>query len=171
VPAPNWRPAYVAVGANLGEPRDRVLEALARIDTLPETRVELRSRLYLTRPMGFQDQPHFVNAVAGVLTRLAARDLLEALLGLERSMGRNRQARWGPRIIDLDLLWMPGPPIEEPGLQLPHPGVSMRNFVLYPLADIAPTLMIPGLGTVADLKASVDGDGIAVLETAQEFAG
>ncbi len=114
--------------------------------------------------MGPQDQPQFVNAVAGVLTGLTARELLDALLGVERSMGRERQQRWGPRIIDLDLLWMAGAPIQEPGLELPHPGVSRRNFVLYPLFDIAPTLNIPGLGTVADLKATIDGDGIAVLE-------
>lgn len=166
-----WRPAYVAVGANLDEPRDRVVEAFARIDTLPETRLELRSRLYLTHPMGPQDQPQYVNAVAGVLTRLSARELLETLLALERSMGRSRQARWGPRIIDLDLLWMPGAPISEPGLNLPHPGVSTRNFVLYPLFDIAPTLTIPGLGRVADLKAAVGGEGIAVLDQGQDFAG
>jgi 2-amino-4-hydroxy-6-hydroxymethyldihydropteridine diphosphokinase len=79
-------------------------------------------------------------------------------------MGRQRQARWGPRIIDLDLIWMTGGPIREPGLELPHPGVSMRNFVLYPLFDIAPTLAIPGLGRVAELKARVSGEGIAVLE-------
>jgi len=163
-PRPTWRPAYVALGANLDEPRDRVIEALGRIALLPQTRVELRSRLYLTHPMGPQDQPPYVNAVTGVLTRLGARELLDALLGVERSMGRRREARWGPRIIDLDLIWMTGTPIHEPGLDLPHPGVSMRNFVLYPLFDIAPTLTIPGLGRVSDLAAAVDGGGIAVID-------
>ena len=171
MPAPTWRPAYVALGANLERPRDRVLEAIARLGTLPGTRVELCSRLYLTQPLGPQDQPHFVNAVAGVLTRLSARELLDALLGLERSMGRARQVRWGPRIIDLDLLWMAGPPLNEAGLEVPHPGVSTRNFVLYPLFDIAPTLTIPGLGRVADLRTRVDGGGIAVLDDEQESAG
>jgi 2-amino-4-hydroxy-6-hydroxymethyldihydropteridine diphosphokinase len=152
------------VGGNLDAPRERVLEAVDRLDTLPQTRVEVRSRLYLTQPMGPQDQPHFVNAVAGVISCLAPRELLEALLGVERLMGRLRQARWGPRIIDLDLIWMIGEPIREPGLELPHPGVSMRNFVLYPLFDVAPTLAIPGLGRVAELKARVSGEGIAVLE-------
>jgi 2-amino-4-hydroxy-6-hydroxymethyldihydropteridine diphosphokinase len=164
VDAPAWRPAYIGLGGNLDRPRDRVLEAVGRIGILPHTRVELRSRLYMTQPLGPQDQPHFVNAVAGVLTSLGARELLDALLGVERLMGRMRQARWGPRIIDLDLLWMSGAPVGEPGLDLPHPGVSMRNFVLYPLFDIAPTLTIPGLGRVADLKARVGGDGIAVLD-------
>ncbi len=160
---PLWRPAYVAIGSNLHQPRERVLEAFDCLAALPDCRVEVRSRLYLARPMGPQDQPDFVNAAAGLLTQLTARDLLDGLLGLERAMGRNRQERWGPRIIDLDLVWMTGGLIDEPGLTLPHPGVSARNFVLYPLSDIAPTLQIPGHGTVADLEARVGGDGISVL--------
>ena len=114
--------------------------------------------------MGPQDQPDYVNAAAGLLTRLSARELLENLLRTERDMGRDRQARWGPRVIDLDLLWMPGAVIDEPGLTVPHPGVSTRNFVLYPLADIAPTLAIPGHVTVADLLKSAGDDGISFLE-------
>jgi 2-amino-4-hydroxy-6-hydroxymethyldihydropteridine diphosphokinase len=162
--SPLWRPAYVAIGSNLNQPRERTLEAFERLAALPSTRLALRSRLYLTRPMGPQDQPHFVNAAAGLLTLLSARELLDHLLGIERSMGRDRQAPWGPRVIDLDLLWMPGPVIDQPGLTVPHPGVSTRNFVLYPLADIAPTLTIPGHGTVADLLQSAGDDGIAFLE-------
>jgi 2-amino-4-hydroxy-6-hydroxymethyldihydropteridine diphosphokinase len=139
------------------------MEAFERLSILRETRLELRSRIYLTRPMGPQDQPNFANAVAGVLTHLTARELLDGLLDIERAMGRNRQERWGPRIIDLDLLWMTGARIDEPGLKLPHPGVSERNFVLYPLCDIAPTLLIPGHGRVANLRSHVAGDGISVL--------
>lgn len=139
------------------------MEAFDRLSALRETRLEIRSRVYLTRPMGRQDQPDFANAVAGVLTLLPARKLLDALLDIERAMGRDRQERWGPRIVDLDLLWMTGEPIHEPGLELPHPGVSERNFVLYPLCDIAPTLLIPGHGRVVDLKSRVNGDGISVL--------
>ena len=159
-----WRPAYVAIGSNLNDPQARVLEAFERLATLPETRSLRRSRLYKTQPMGPQDQPYFVNAAAGLLTQLAARELLEVLLGIEQSMGRRRQERWGPRVIDLDLIWMPGEPIDEPGLTLPHPGVSTRNFVLYPLADIAPTLVIPGHGNVSELARRAGGDGISVLE-------
>ncbi|MEA3151535.1 MAG: 2-amino-4-hydroxy-6-hydroxymethyldihydropteridine diphosphokinase [Gammaproteobacteria bacterium] len=159
-----WRPAYVGVGGNLDQPRERVLEAFERLATVPETRVELRSRFYLTRPMGPRDQPDFVNAAAGLLTHLSARELLDALLGIERAMGRDRQERWGPRIIDLDLVWMTGKPIDEPGLELPHPGVSERNFVLYPLCDIAPTLLIPGHGRVVDLKTRVGDAGISVMD-------
>jgi len=159
-----WRPAYVALGSNLNQPDARVREAAERLAGIAETRLELCSSLYLTRPMGPQDQPDFVNAVAGVLTRLPARGLLDALLGIERTMGRNRQQRWGPRIIDLDLVWMLGETIAEPGLTLPHPGVSERNFVLYPLAEIAPTLDLPGHGRVAELRATVGEDGISVLD-------
>jgi 2-amino-4-hydroxy-6-hydroxymethyldihydropteridine diphosphokinase len=154
----------VAIGSNLNHPRERVLEAFDRLAVLPETQLVLRSHLYHTRPMGPQDQPYYVNAAAGLLTRLSARELLDHLLSTERAMGRDRQARWGPRLIDLDLVWIPGPVIEEPGLTLPHPGVSTRNFVLYPLADIAPTLAIPGHGAVADLLQSAGDDGISFLE-------
>jgi 2-amino-4-hydroxy-6-hydroxymethyldihydropteridine diphosphokinase len=158
-----WRPAYVGIGSNLQSPRDRVLEAIERMSTLDATRIVLRSQLYLTRPMGPRDQPDFVNAAVGLLTQLSARDLLAGLLGIERSMGRDRQERWGPRVIDLDLLWMIDSVVDEPGLTVPHPGVSTRNFVLYPLADIAPTIKIPRVGIVLDLKRDAGGDGISVL--------
>jgi 2-amino-4-hydroxy-6-hydroxymethyldihydropteridine diphosphokinase len=154
----------VGIGSNLQSPRDRVLEAIERMSALETTRVVLRSQLYLTRPMGPQNQPDFVNAAVGLLTQLAARELLVGLLGIERSMGRDRQERWGPRVIDLDLLWMVDSAIDEPGLTVPHPGVSTRNFVLYPLADIAPTIKIPRVGLVLDLKRDAGGDGISVLE-------
>jgi 2-amino-4-hydroxy-6-hydroxymethyldihydropteridine diphosphokinase len=115
--------------------------------------------------MGPQDQPYFVNAAAGLLTELTARELLERLLGIEQAMGRHRQERWGPRVIDLDLIWMLGEPIDEAGLTVPHPGVSTRNFVLYPLADIAPSLAIPGHGNVLELARRAGGDGISVLDS------
>jgi 2-amino-4-hydroxy-6-hydroxymethyldihydropteridine diphosphokinase len=162
--SPLWRPAYVALGSNLNHPGERVAEAFERLAGLPATRLELRSRSYRTRPMGLQGQPDYVNAAAGLLTQLAARELLDGLLEIERSMGRDRQERWGPRIIDLDLIWTTGATIDEPGLTVPHPGVSERNFVLYPLDDIAPTLLIPGHGRVMDLKSRVSGEGILVLE-------
>ena len=159
-----WRPAYVAIGSNLGSPRDRVLEAMERLVALSAATTLLRSHLYLSRPMGPKDQPDFVNAAAGLLTQLSPQQLLARLLEIEGSMGRIHRERWGPRVIDLDLVWMVDAAVNEPGLTVPHPGVSIRNFVLYPLADIAPTLMIPGIGAVLDLKRSVGGDGISVLE-------
>ena len=158
-----WRPAYVAIGSNLQSPRERVLEAMDRMRALSGTSL-LRSHLYLSKPMGPKDQPDFVNAAAGLLTRASPRELLTELLCIERDMGRNRLERWGPRVIDLDLVWMVDAQVNEPGLTVPHPGVLMRNFVLYPLADIAPTIKIPEHGTVLDLKRSVGGQGISVLE-------
>ena len=159
-----WRPAYVAIGSNINHPRDRVLEAFDRLSSVAATHLVSRSRLYRSRPMGPQDQPDFVNSAAGLLTQLSARELLEKLLSVERAMGRERAVRWGPRVIDLDLVWMLGKTIDEPGLTLPHPGVTGRNFVLYPLADIAPTLAIPGHGTVSDLLCGVGADGLSVLD-------
>jgi 2-amino-4-hydroxy-6-hydroxymethyldihydropteridine diphosphokinase len=159
-----WRPAYVAIGSNLESPRERVLEAMERLGALSAPDTLLRSNLYLSRPMGPQDQPDYVNAAAGLLTQSTPQELLAHLLDIERSMGRIQRERWGPRVIDLDLVWMVGATVDEPGLKVPHPGVSTRNFVLYPLADIAPTMKIPGMGTVLDLKRSVGGDGISVLE-------
>jgi 2-amino-4-hydroxy-6-hydroxymethyldihydropteridine diphosphokinase len=164
-----WSPAYVAIGSNLNQPKARVLEAFERLETVPATRSVRRSRLYRTRPLGPQDQPYFVNAAAGLLTQLTARELLACLLGIEMAMGRNRQEHWGPRLIDLDLVWMLGETIDEPGLTVPHPGVSTRNFVLYPLADIAPTLAIPGHGTVLELLHRAGDDGISVLEEHENF--
>jgi 2-amino-4-hydroxy-6-hydroxymethyldihydropteridine diphosphokinase len=159
-----WRPAYVAIGSNLEHPRERVLEAMQRLADLGAPDSLLRSRLFLSRPMGPQDQPDFVNAAVGLLTQRSPQELLAQLLDIERGMGRNRRERWGPRVIDLDLLWMVDAAVDEQGIKVPHPGVSTRNFVLYPLADIAPTIKIPGMGTVLDLKRSVGGDGISVLE-------
>jgi 2-amino-4-hydroxy-6-hydroxymethyldihydropteridine diphosphokinase len=159
-----WRPAYVAIGSNLDRPRERVLQACELISALPATRLEARSRLYSTPPMGPQNQPHFVNAAVGLLTQSGARELLDALLAIERRMGRVREERWGPRLIDLDLVWMAGAAVQEPGLTLPHPGVSMRNFVLYPLDDIAPTLDIPGHGRVMELKSRSGAAGISVID-------
>jgi len=159
-----WRPAYVAIGSNLDSPRDRVLEAIERLTKLRAARSTSRSRLYLSRPLGPQDQPQFVNAAVGLLTQLAPQDLLSELLAIERVMDRERKERWGPRVIDLDLLWMVDSAVTLPALTLPHPGVSTRNFVLYPLADLAPTLDIPGLGPVLDLKSRVGDEGICILE-------
>ena len=158
-----WRPAYVALGSNLGSPEERVNEAFARLGALPQIAALKRSRLYRSRPMGPQDQPDYVNAAAGFLTHLNAPQVLEQLLAIERAMGRHRVERWGARIIDLDLVWMNDAAISSPDLTVPHPGVSSRNFVLYPLADLAPTLEIPGYGNVQTLMRAVGAADISVL--------
>jgi len=157
----NWRPAYVALGSNLDDPARQVEAAFGQLAAIPGTRLVLRSRLWKTRPMGPQDQPDFVNAVAGMLTQLDARALLDSLSGIERRMGRVAPAvRWGPRVIDLDLLLVGDELRQEPGLTLPHPGLHQRNFVLYPLAEIAADLWVPGHGRVAALRSKVPGEGL-----------
>lgn len=156
-----WRPAYVGVGSNLKEPRAQVLQALGRLAQLPLTRLELTSPLYGSRPMGPIAQPDFVNAVAGLLTQLEAPALLGELRALEAALGRPAaHERWGPRVIDLDLLSYAHERCTGAELVLPHPGISERNFVLYPLADIAPDLDLPGLGRVAGLAGRVAPEGL-----------
>ena len=159
-----WQPAYIGVGSNLEDPRAQVLAALEQLGNLPKTRLVLASRLYRSRPFGPVAQPDFVNAVAGILTQLEPPALLQELKAIESSMGRPaRHERWGPRIIDLDLLAQGRERRGEPELTLPHPGIVERNFVLYPLAEIAPDLVLPGLGRVADLAAAVTAEGITRL--------
>ncbi|MGQ0428766.1 MAG: 2-amino-4-hydroxy-6-hydroxymethyldihydropteridine diphosphokinase [Gammaproteobacteria bacterium] len=160
----NWRPAYVALGSNLHDPARQVESAFTAIAAVPQARLVLRSGLWKSRPMGPQDQPAFVNAAAGLLTTLESRALLAELAAIEQRMGRKEPAtRWGPRIIDLDLLAVGAETRHEPGLVLPHPGLHQRNFVLYPLAEIAPELWVPGHGRVRSLRQRVSGDGIEAL--------
>lgn len=116
--------------------------------------------------MGPADQPDFINAVAGLLTRLAPRELLSALHGIEAAHGRRRRSddRWGPRPLDLDLLAHGDHVLAEPDLRLPHPGIGERNFVLLPLASIAPDLEIPGLGRVGTLAGRIGREGLVCLD-------
>ena len=159
-----WQPAYVAVGSNLADPRSQVLKAFAAVAALPDTRVVLTSPLYGSIPFGPVKQPDYVNAVVGILTRLDAKTLLGRLREIETAFGRPAQhERWGPRVIDLDVLVHGRERQTDPQLTLPHPGIVDRNFVLYPLADIAPDLEVPGLGRVIELKERVSPDGLRRL--------
>lgn len=160
-----WIPAYVAIGSNLDDPRSQVEVAIRELAALDRCRLVARSRLYRTRPLGPQDQPDFINAAAGLLTQLDPRELLRALKQIEAKLGRAQPVvRWGPRRIDLDLLLQGDARIEEADLVVPHAGLPQRNFVLYPLRDIAPDLLVPGQGRIADLAARVGSDGLALLE-------
>lgn len=159
-----WRPAYVALGSNLAAPQRQVEQAFDALAAIPDTLLVARSGLWRTAPMGPQDQPQFVNAAAGLLTRLPPRELLAVLKAVERRMGRTEPAvRWGPRVIDLDLAVYADERIEEPGLSLPHPGLHQRNFVLYPLSEIAAELWVPGLDRVGRLRERVSATGIERL--------
>jgi len=156
-----WHPAYIGVGSNLNDPRAQILQAFSKLSALPTTRLVLKSPLYVSRPFGPVTQPDFANAVVGLLTKLEPRALLANLRALEVTQGRpERHERWGPRIIDLDILVYGRECSDDPELRLPHPGIVERNFVLYPLADIAPDLDIPGLGRVIELKGRVTSEGI-----------
>ena len=159
-----WTPAYVALGSNLDEPTTQIAAAFAALGALPDSRLIARSRLYRSEPLGPQSQPEFVNAAAGLLTQLTPQALLEALKGIEAQMGRAQPVvRWGPRRIDLDLLVYGEARIAEERLTIPHPGVPSRNFVLYPLCDIAPTLVIPGHGRASVLAARAGSAGLAII--------
>jgi 2-amino-4-hydroxy-6-hydroxymethyldihydropteridine diphosphokinase len=159
-----WQPAYIGVGSNLEDPRAQVLAALERLGDLPKTHLVLASRLYRSHPFGPIAQPDFVNAVAGILTQLDPQTLLSELHAIESAMGRpRRHERWGPRVVDLDLIAYGRERRNEAELTLPHPGIVERNFVLYPLSEIAPDLELPGLGRVADLAAAVTAEGITLL--------
>lgn len=156
--------AYIALGANLGDPVAQVETACAELACLPDTRLARLSSLYLSKPMGYADQPDFVNAVAGVRTRLAPRDLMQALLEIEARHGRDRTFKNAPRTLDLDLLLYDGLVMHVPGLTLPHPRMADRPFVLLPLAEIAPDAVIPGHGRVDDCLARLTTDGIERLQ-------
>lgn len=159
-----WRPAYVALGSNLSDPERQVEAAFTALATLQATRLVARSGLWRSRPMGPQDQPPFVNAAAGLLTTVGPHELLASLQALERRLGKTPPAvRWGPRVIDLDLLAFGDLEVAEPGLVLPHPGLHQRNFVLYPLCEIAAELRVPGLARVRRLRERVSPAGIERL--------
>lgn len=159
-----WHPAYVALGSNESGPREQVARAFEALASLPQTRLVARSRRYLTPPFGPVAQQPFVNAVAGLLTQLAPLALLHELRRIETEHGRVRTVRWGPRTLDLDLLVHGRERLATDELTVPHPGIAERAFVLYPLADIAPELDIPGVGRVADLRVRVGGEGIESLD-------
>ncbi|MGA8261089.1 MAG: 2-amino-4-hydroxy-6-hydroxymethyldihydropteridine diphosphokinase [Arenicellales bacterium] len=143
--------AYVGLGSNLGDGPATLRTAIAAIDLLPRTRVARRSSFYRSPPMGVVSQPWFINAVVQVRTRLTAPELLAELQKIERRCGRVRKLRWGPRTLDLDILLYGDSVTSRPELTIPHPGVSSRAFVLYPLLEIAPNLEIPRMGSPASL--------------------
>jgi 2-amino-4-hydroxy-6-hydroxymethyldihydropteridine diphosphokinase len=156
-----WVPAYIGVGSNLGDSAMRVRAAFESLGAIGNTRLLARSRLYRTRPFGPVQQGDFINAAAGLLTQLSALQMFEAIRAIETAAGRVRSERWGPRTLDLDLLVFGDQRVATAELAVPHPGIAERGFVLAPLADIAPTLQVPGLGRVEELLRRLPDDGIA----------
>jgi 2-amino-4-hydroxy-6-hydroxymethyldihydropteridine diphosphokinase len=158
--------AYVGVGANLGHPAQQVRAAIEQLAMLPDTRLAAISSLYSNPAVGYADQPDFVNAVAKIETALAPRVLLDHLLSIERRFGRTREFPNAPRTLDLDLVVYAGLMLDEPGLTVPHPRMHERAFVVVPLAEIAPELVVPGHGPIAALVGKVDS-GVLTKLTAE----
>lgn len=157
-----WCPAYVGLGSNRDDPRRQLADGVAAIAKLDRVRLVAASPVYRSAPWGKTDQPHFLNQVVGLLTKLEPGELLHHLHGIERAHGRDRgqEERWGPRTLDLDLIAFGQVATDEPGLTLPHPRACDRAFVLGPLADIAPDLLLPGYGRVGNLLKVVDLSGL-----------
>ena len=149
--------AFVGIGANLGEPERQIRAALAELAASEGVEVAAVSSLRETDPVGYEDQPRFLNGAAVVETELSPRELLERLLEIERRLGRVRGEgpRFGPRTIDLDLLLYGDETVDEPGLTIPHPRLAERRFALEPLAELDPGLEIPGHGPVQALLAGL----------------
>lgn len=157
--------ACIGLGGNLGDAAATLRAALAALDSLPQTRLVRASQLYRSPAWGREDQPDFINAAALVSTTLPAPELLQALLDLEHRHGRQRLPgeRWGPRTLDLDLLLYAQAVIDLPGLQVPHPFLHQRAFVLLPLAEIAAEVAIPGHGMVRDARDRIETGGIVPI--------
>ena len=155
--------AFVGLGANLGEPAAQLARALEELAALPETRLLARSSLYRSAAVGTGPQPDYVNAVAEVETGLGPRELLEALLAVERRHGRSREYPNAPRTLDLDVLMYEDLQCHEHGLTLPHPRMHERLFVLLPLLEVAPGCSIPGRGPAAGFLAATAGQAVRKL--------
>jgi len=148
--------AFIALGSNLDQPTLQVRRAFAELSQLPASRLLNCSAIYRSAPVGYLEQPDFINAVAQIETTLTPHDLLKSLLKIEQRFGRVRSTPNAPRILDLDLLLYSDLQCDEPGLTLPHPRMHLRAFVLQPLVEIAPDCCIPGQGSVAEMLIACD---------------
>lgn len=159
--------AYIALGSNLQSPEFQINKAFDELDAMPLSRVIKKSSLYSTAPVGYEDQPDFINAVVEIETKLDAENLLMYLLAIENLHGRRRPFPNAPRQLDLDLLLYDNLQMETPDLTIPHPRMHTRGFVLLPLAEIAPDLKLPSIGlaekTVAELAASLPDQGVTKI--------
>jgi 2-amino-4-hydroxy-6-hydroxymethyldihydropteridine diphosphokinase len=149
--------AYVGIGSNLGNPRKTIAAALDLLRAEPGIEVVVVSTLRETDPVGYENQPRFLNGAAALETELRPQKLLERLLAIERQLGRIRRdtPRYGPRTIDLDLLLYGQETLDEPGLTVPHPRLHERRFALEPLVELDPALEIPGRGPIRALLAGL----------------
>ncbi|WP_274584791.1 2-amino-4-hydroxy-6-hydroxymethyldihydropteridine diphosphokinase [Neisseria leonii] len=163
--------AVIALGSNLDEPQRQVRAALDEIAALPQTRILRASSLYVSVPVGYADQPDFINAVCLVETGLTDTALLDALHGIEARFGRERSFRNAPRTLDLDIIDYNGGIRSDDYLTLPHPRAHERSFVMKPLAEIAPDYPVGRHGTAAELAQALGGAGIECLADMREQTG
>ena len=155
--------AYIGLGSNLSEPQAQITSAVEKLQQLEHCVVEKVSSLYFSRPMGPQDQPDYMNAVVAIETSLSPLALLDALQGIENNAGRVRKDnRWGARVLDLDILLFAQQVIDTERLTLPHYGLKLREFVLLPLVEIAPALILPDGDSIATLADKIEKNGLKV---------
>lgn len=158
---------YVGLGSNLEDPVAQVLEAVEELEMIPDSILVSRSSLYRGKPMGLADQPDYVNAVVAMDTLLSAENFLQELTRIEDLQGRVRDGdKWGPRIIDLDLLMYGKQKINTPDLTVPHPGMHERDFVIIPLSELAGDVNIPGQGRLTALINKCENHSLRKLVTA-----
>lgn len=159
---------YLGLGANLDAPLQQLQQAVNALMQLPHSQLAAVSSFYGSKPMGPQDQPDYVNAVAALDTQLAPEDLLDALQRIELEQGRQRKdERWGPRTLDLDILLYGEAVLATPRLTVPHYGLHQREFVVYPLLELAPDLQVPGLGSLTAIAVNVPRNGLTILAAPQ----
>jgi 2-amino-4-hydroxy-6-hydroxymethyldihydropteridine diphosphokinase len=160
--------AYIGLGSNLGDREAALRRAVEMLAGMPGTKVLRVSSIYRTQPVGKTDQPEFLNMAAEVGTGLEPRELMAFLRGIEKKLGRMRGERWGPRTIDLDILFYEDRVLREPDLEIPHPRINQRAFVLEPLSELVPDLVDPITGkTVSQILAGLDRRGQRVEKTAE----
>lgn len=157
--------AFIGLGANIAQPLLQLKNAVVEIAKIPQTKMSALSSFYGSKPMGPQDQPDYINAVCGLETQLEPIALLDALQEIELSSGRVRKdERWGARTLDLDILLFDQQCINSPRLTVPHYGLKKREFVLYPLAEIAPELLLPCGSAITTLANNIASNGITILD-------
>ncbi|MFT5131951.1 MAG: 2-amino-4-hydroxy-6-hydroxymethyldihydropteridine diphosphokinase [Gammaproteobacteria bacterium] len=154
---------YIGLGSNIEQPRQQIIRAIAELSTLKSSKLLCVSSLYQSKPLGPQDQPDYVNAVAKLETSLPAGNLLALLQDIELAHDRVRGEHWGPRTLDLDLLLYGDEQIKSEHLTVPHPEIRNRNFVLIPLSEISAELTIPGMGTLVNMVTQVDRSGLEII--------
>lgn len=156
--------SYIAIGSNQADPIQQAKQAITALNDIKETSLMSCSSLYCSAPMGPQDQPDYINAVAAIDTNLSAIALLDALQAIEQSQGRERkEERWGPRTLDLDILLYADQIIDQPRLTVPHYGMKEREFVLYPLFEIAPELIMPDGTALSEMLKRCDKNGLTSI--------